>query len=253
MMLITLIFNHLVTFKTTDAEMRKLGIQVPQGKLAVEDDAAAASRRGLRDKLLRGENVQVTQTGELRSAEDVEPSDGPAIQVPQGKFASLFIPGGVLGGSFYWYENRSELYQSEVAAMQKYFPSFKLQKLSDGRLSWVGTVRPKNVRKNAAWLLQAVYDHNHPSNSNWGGSVRIYSVDPDLTELQSKIQEPIPHLLRDPNGNVYMCTARREDVKTGYVTTSAASSLAWAVKWITVFELWIAGDVSTAQFRDHTF
>jgi hypothetical protein len=61
----------------------------------------------------------------------------------------------------------------------------------------------------------------------------------------------IPHLLRDHDGHVYLCTARPEDVKAGNIVTSAASSLAWAIKWISSFELYLAGDLSLTDFGAH--
>ena len=153
----------------------------------------------------------------------------------------------------YWYENDPDLYREEVQAMNRQFPQFELRKLSDGRLCWIGTVKPTTVRKNASWMLQLVYDHNHPSNNNWGGSVRVYVIDPDLDKMNKQLGG-IPHLLRDPSGNIHLCTARKEDVRTGRnLSTSAVSSLAWAIKWITVFELWLAGDVTTSEFQNHTF
>ena len=34
--------------------------------------------------------------------------------------------------AFYWYQSDPQLYQAEVAAMQKFFPSFKINQLQDG-------------------------------------------------------------------------------------------------------------------------
>ena len=217
-------------------------INVPEGILAV--DAAAEERKKLREALLRGDGeVKITQNGDAKPVSEVRPGDGNTINVPEGKLAA----------SMYWYENDPELFREEVAAMNKQFPQFELRKLSDGRLSWIGTVRPTTVRKNAAWMLQLVYDNNHPSNNNWGGSVRVYVIDPDLEAMNRKLGG-IPHVLHDPSGNLHLCTARKEDVKTGRnLSTSAVSSLAWAIKWICVFELWLAGDVTTNEFREHTF
>lgn len=127
-----------------------------------------------------------------------------------------------------------------------------MSKLKDGRLSWTGVVQPKSVRKNAVWRLQLVYDHNHPSNNSYGGSIKVYSISPDLNEMYKRLGG-IPHTLRDASGNIYICTARKEDIRTGSVVTSAVSSMAWAIKWIVVFELWLAGDVTTKEFSEHTF
>lgn len=218
-------------------------IGVPKGKLAA--DPSAEQRRKLREALLNGnDEVRITQSGDAKPVSDVRPDDGNTIIVPKGKLAA----------SMYWYENDPELYQEEVMAMNTQFPQFQLNKLSDGRLTWVGSVYPKQVRSNAKWTLQLVYDHNHPNNNNYGGSVRVYSIDPDIEEMQNRLGSSIPHILRDEFGNVHLCTARKEDVKTGRnLSTSAVSSLAWAVKWITVFELWLAGDVTTGEFQNHVF
>ena len=217
-------------------------ISVPKGKLAA--DAAAEERKKIREALLKGDKeVKITQSGDAKPASEVKPGDGNTIVAPKGKLAA----------SMYWYENDPELYREEVMAMNKQFPQFELRKLSDGRLCWIGTVKPVSVRKNAEWMLQLVYDHNHPSNNNYGGSVRVYVIDPDLDAMNKKLGG-IPHLLRDASGNIHLCTARREDVRVGRTrSASAVSCLAWAIKWIVVFELWLAGDVSTSEFQNHTF
>ena len=33
--------------------------------------------------------------------------------------------------AFYWYQSDPQLYQAEVAAMHKFFPSFKINQLQD--------------------------------------------------------------------------------------------------------------------------
>ncbi len=211
-------------------------IQVPPGKLAVDDDPAKKKREELKKKLAEGKKVTISPNGQ------VNPNDnsGNNIQVPPGKLA------------FYWYEQNQQLINDEIAAMNRYFPSFELGKLDDGRLFWFGTITPKIIG-DSEWALQLVYENNHPSNSTYGGSVKVYSIEPDLEELSSELGENIPHLLKDSKNNVYLCTARKEDVRVDTVVTSAASSLAWAVKWISIFELWLAGDVTTEEFQGHSF
>ena len=135
--------------------------------------------------------------------------------------------------------------------MRHYFPQFKLENLNDGRLCWVGLLTPSNVRRNARWYLQAIYDHNHPHNNSWGGSVKVYSIEPNLEEIAKELGVYIPHTLRDSFGHLYLCTARKEDVQVGRVSTSAASAISWAAKWITAFELWLVGEITTEQFGGH--
>ena len=160
--------------------------------------------------------------------------------MPKGKLAS-----------FYWYEKDPDLLIAEKEAMRRFFPQFQLDKLSDGRLYWTGKLKT-DLRRGGIWYLQALYEHNHPQNSSFGGSVKIYSIEPDIEDLIEKLGEQIPHLLRDSKQNVYLCTARKEDVLNGQQgATSAASSLSWAAKWIAAFELWMAGDITTEQFASH--
>jgi hypothetical protein len=137
--------------------------------------------------------------------------------------------------------------------MKKFFPQFQLEKLPDGRLSWVGVISVNNLRPGGGWILQAIYDNNHPSNSNYGGSVKVYPVEPDLNDLARKLGR-IPHILSDASKNLYLCTSRAEDFRASVQhSTTAASALGWAAKWIAVFELWLAGDVTTKQFDSHIF
>jgi hypothetical protein len=137
--------------------------------------------------------------------------------------------------------------------MQRFFPQFYLDKLPDGRLSWVGSLNMENLRQGSQWILQAIYDHSHPHNKSYGGSISVYSIEPDLHLLQQKLGT-IPHLLKDSQGNYLLCTSQEKDFRASVQhSTTAASALSWAAKWIAVFELWIAGDVTTAQFKSHTF
>jgi len=214
----------------------KKNIFIPKGLLSTSDDQEAArKRRELRERLLRGEAVKVTSQGPIQNESN---GNQPAITVPEGKLAN-----------FYWYKNDPQLLRQEKKAMRQFFPQFSLDKLGDKRLYWYGRLET-DLRPNGFWHLQAIYDHNHPDNSNYGGSIKVYSIEPDLEDFASDLGG-IPHTLRDSSSHIYICTARSEDVRAGNVVTSAASSLAWAVKWISAFELWMAGDLTTSEFSGH--
>lgn len=152
--------------------------------------------------------------------------------------------------SFYWYERNPNLFNAERVAMMKFFPHFKLDKLSDERVCWVGTLNPRGI-DGGIWTVMVIYDHNHPHNNSYGGSLRVYSIKPDLNELYKEVGN-IPHTLRDANGNLYMCTARKEDIDSGSRTTSAVKALGWASKWIFTVEGWLAGEIGNEVF-DHTY
>ena len=219
-------------------------IRVPAGSCSStssssSEDAAARKRRELRDKLLRGEQVVVTQGGAVED-ENPNPSQ-PAIRVPPGKLAA----------SFYWYERDPQLFADEKEAMTRYFPQFRLERLDDGRMAWNGVLAPDNLTPGARWYLQVVYDHNHPNNSSYGGSIKVYSIEPDLDAVYRNLGG-IPHILRDYSGAIYICTSEPGDfVATAQRSTTAASALSWAAKWIAAFELWLAGDLATAEFAGH--
>jgi len=219
-------------------------IQVPPGKLALpaanDDEALKRKREEIRQRLLRGEKVVVDKSGSMQvpSSENRD-----AIQVPPGKLAA----------SFYWYENDRDLYQAEVEQMRRSFPQFTLQREDDGRLAWIGTITPGLLESGRrSYTLQVVYENNHPSTSTYGGSVKVYSIDPDLEEFTNI--ESLPHLLPDSHRHLYLCTNRTDDfMRGGDSHASAASAIAWAVKWFSVFEMWLNGDVSKEDFAQHLF
>lgn len=152
--------------------------------------------------------------------------------------------------NFYWYVRDPILFNDEKEAMRLYFPYFVLDKLDDGRLCWIGTLNPRE-KNGGTWTLMAVYDNNHPHNSTYGGSIKVYSVQPDLNELYKEAGR-LPHVMKDSYGKLYMCTARQKDIDVGDLTTSAAKSLGWAAKWIFICEGWLAGELGDEVF-EHTF
>jgi len=180
-------------------------------------------------------------------------SPGPPPGRPPPGPARIVVPPARLA-AFYWYETDPELFAAEQAAMARFFPQFELHREGDGRLSWVGTLDSPTYSgtDNLTYTIQAVYEHDHPHNDSYGGSIKVYAIDPRLEELAGS--QPIPHTLVDAMGHLYICTARAEDFQAarrgtpGNVTT-AASCVAWAAKWITAFEMWLEGEITTAQFE----
>jgi hypothetical protein len=218
-------------------------IVIPDGRFEQNaDDAAAARRKKIREKLLRNEEIKVTPSGRVDDKDQPDPND-PGIIVPEGKLAS-----------FHWYERDPELFQGEKEAMRTLFPQFNLEKLSDGKLSWFGTIESNLTSPPATWILQAVYENNHPDNNSYGGSIKVYSIEPDLKKLQQELEESIPHILTDSKSHIYLCTSGKDDFKASKeISTTCAGSIAWAVKWISGFELWMSGDISTENFSGHNF
>jgi hypothetical protein len=199
-----------------------------------EAQAEAQARKQMAEMLRKGEKLKVGAGGKIEPA-----NDSTGIEIPPGKLAA-----------FHWYENDLELFNLEKTAMARFYPQFQMGKFPNGKLYWLGSLSPGLFRHNKPWLMQAVYQNNHPNNSSYGGSIRIYALDPDLDEISQKFGY-IPHTLRDEAGKIYLCTANMDDVRADSVVTTAASSLGWAVKWISSYELWVNGEMSKEEFGRH--
>lgn len=213
------------------------GLNVPPGKLAVDDAALKAKREALKKSLLEGKKVTIKSDGKVS-----ESGDGSGINIPTGKLASQ------------WYESDPSLLEAEKAAMGKFFPNFKLDKLDDGRLFWIGDLTPgiyeTKFKEQKTYTVMAVYNNNHPEQV-MGSSVRIYPVLPDVDDIIRECGFRPYHLLRDSSENLYLCTNEAGNVKTGSTSTSAASVLAWAVKWLSCYELVLTGDLDKDVFNRH--
>ena len=208
-------------------------IVIPKGKLANEDAVLKAKREELKKKLLEGKKVTIAPDGNVTKGDDSS-----SIVIPKGKLAII-----------QWYEKDPGLLMAEKAAMNHAFPGFALDKLDDGRLAWVGSLNIGILGDNE-WHIMAVYNNNHPEQV-MGSSVRVYLIQPDIDELIKDLGWKPFHLLPDSNNQYYLCTAEAGNIKTGKETTSAASVIAWAVKWLMAFELVLTGDLSQEQFNTH--
>lgn len=61
-------------------------ISVPRGTFK-NDDAAAAKRRELAERLKRGEDVSVTSSGQVVAPDDPIAENGKTLKAPEGKLA----------------------------------------------------------------------------------------------------------------------------------------------------------------------
>ncbi|MDR2774711.1 MAG: hypothetical protein LBC19_08225 [Tannerella sp.] len=204
---------------------------IPNGRLASETDEKK-KRQELARKLLNGEKVKVGTRG------NVTENRGEAnISTPPGKLAFN-----------QWYDNDPQLLEDEIEAMQKAFPDFELIKLDDGRLAWLGELNIGIVGNNK-WQVSAIYQNNHPQ-SVMGSSVHIHLLEPTIEDLIEDLGWRPTHLLRGDDG-LYLCTAEASNINIGEIQTSAASVMAWAVKWLMAFELVLMGDLSKEKFNEH--
>lgn len=64
----------------------KKNLYVPFGKMK-SDDAAAAKRKELAERLKRGEDVSVTSSGQIVATDDPIAENGKTLKAPEGKLA----------------------------------------------------------------------------------------------------------------------------------------------------------------------
>lgn len=163
--------------------------------------------------------------------------------------------------AYYWYQSDPVLYQAEYAAMQKFFPSFTIHQLQDGtgRLYWRGSVQPAGPG-GIVWDLMLIYENDHPhtGKDEYGGSVRILPLSPRLKDLAARMpSRTLPHVYRahfGPNEEYFICTADPKYFKANQSrSTSAASALSWACKWIILCEMWINGEIGDDIFNENNY
>lgn len=173
--------------------------------------------------------------------------------------------------AYYWYQSDPVLYEMEVKAMNQFFPSFQIAQMEDGsgRLFWRGTVQPLG-EGSTVWDVMLIYKNSHPnvaSDTEYGGTVQILPVSPRLKDIASNVMPTLentykdydeicrrgfglglPHIYRDNfgrNEEYFICTADPKYFKGDKTqSTSAASALSWACKWIMLCEMWLNGEVS---------
>jgi len=217
-------------------------IKIPKGKLASDNNESESensnnnqrpSNAKLAEMLRKGQPVKISQKGNVKGNDGEESN----IKIPKGKLALQ-----------QWYDNDPELLEGEKKAMEKAFPYFNLFKLPDGRLAWQGELQIGVLGDNK-WEVAAVYNNNHPE-ARMGSSVKVFLMNPSIDDLIANTGWRPTHLLNSEDG-VYLCTANAEDIRTGNLVTTAASVLAWAVKWLMAFELVLTGDLTQEEFNRH--
>ena len=217
--------------------MKKV-INIPAACLASDDNVLQMQRQKLKEALVSGKKVVISAV------------DGNVLNDPSTR--GMMIPAGKL--AYQWYESDPMLLEAEKSAMSKYYPNFKLDKLDDGRLYWLGELSPGIFKSKYGipkkYMVMAVYNNNHP-HQQMGSSGRVYLVNPDMNDIIRERGYTPAHVLHDSSNNEYLCTNRADNVRTGEVSTTAASVLAWAVKWLSCYELTLTGEMSISEFNSH--
>jgi hypothetical protein len=159
-----------------------------------------------------------------------------------------------------WYESNPALQEAEIAAMRAFEPDAQFGYLPDGKMFWPIRIRPEIAGERKDWTFLAVYDADHPQ-KRWGGSVKFYPVSPSYDEMRRMVEASsvtpkfIPHMLRDEDDQMYLCTQHYQLVKAGHSAgeevTSAAACLRMAMVWVNYFEYGLHDQEIWSEFQRH--
>ena len=230
----------------------------PVGKAIVAADANSDSSTAdaiaaLRNQLAGGGETMVNQDGTVLNPAD--PMSASSLANGDG-----FKPVDKAVVATEWYQTNPQLQKLEIKAMADIRPDAKMGYLPNGKMYWTIRIHPVVCGKRKDWTLLAVYDSDHPQ-QRWGGSVKFYPVKPNYDEMMKMVNrsnvtpKTIPHLLRDEDNQIYMCTQDRNNIEAGHnkgeKVTTAAACLRFAMRWITVFELGLIDQKTWSLFQKH--
>lgn len=200
------------------------------GKLAVLDPDKLKTKK-VADMLKKGQPLPLGDGGDVTGKEQTK------LVTQPGKLAAQ------------WYQDNPQMLEDEKDLMrQSPFSDFELYRLNDGSLCWIGTLRP-GIMKDIEWEVMAVYPNNYPA-PRMGGSVRVYLRNPTVQNVHDALGYWPHHLINDGEGGRFLCTTRAEDLQySRYSYSTAVTTLALAVKWLTALELVMVGELDENLFN----
>ena len=235
------------------------------------EEAASPKKPGAVPKSILSTRSVSDLINEMRGGEDSESEEEDNddvesyIDEPQASANPKLVPKTVVSAD-QWYEKNPDLLTAEKAAMYDFQgKKARFCILKDGRACWMVHCQPsiagRDKRYCRAYDIALIYDNDHPQ-ARYGSSVKAYLLNPTVDQLQDIVNRTsgvspknIPHLLRDGNGELYLCSADTRDVSTSLDSkggiTSAATSLRFALRWINIFELGLIDPVTWGKFQRH--
>lgn len=190
----------------------------------------------LKKSIKEGKTMIMTPNGIVKEKGDssVNLEDGNYSEMTSGTFAADYYD--------QWYKNNPVVFSGEIAEMKKHFPDAKMGFLeSTGNMYWIVKLNITETDVIKPYNVMLMYDKNHPSNCNYGGSIKSVLLDPDVSELREKARRAgrnrIPHLLGTENSFVYLCTRLPEEIQAGKQNITAVQAAGFAADWLLSFEL----------------
>lgn len=254
--------DELITITKEDVEKVMSALMVKNNKFSKEDgimNTVFDSECGNILKVVSGEfgGVPMTQAEEIKNLTQTVKSGKGLVMGPGGVIkakddSSIKPEGGnfteVKAGTFaaghpdQWYEKNKLVYQGEIAEMRRQYPDAQMGFLqSTGDMYWVVTLNMSETGAIKPYKIMLLYDKTHPSNINYGGSVKSVLLDPDVSELRERARKAgrfsVPHLLGNESSFVYLCTRLPKQVQAGKMNLSAVQAAGNTADWILAFEL----------------
>ena len=201
------------------------------GKLALDPSKIKKKKSEVAEALAKGKPVEIGNGGDVSGKNQTE------MLTKHGKLAAQ------------WWEYDKQRLNDEIDLMkQSAFRNFELIELNDGSLAWEGILKP-GLCDGVEWHVIAVYNHNFPT-PTMGGSLRVYPIEPSYNDIVSALGYHPHHMLRDMDGDWYLCTTRAGDLANdANLSSSAVTVLGLAVKWLAAFELVMEGELDAALFN----
>ena len=159
-----------------------------------------------------------------------------------------------------WYVKNPALQRAEIQAMKDIKPDAKFGYLPNGKMYCEIQLMPIICGKRMPFNCIMIYDNDHPQIC-WGGSVKAYPAKPNIREMQAMVDrshvypKSIPHLLRDEDGQLYLCSQHKNNIhagrKQGEKVTTAAACLRYVMRWYTIFALGLMDQTTWTKFQKH--
>lgn len=136
-----------------------------------------------------------------------------------------------------WYEKDSDLLKKEYNEMNKVFPNYRMNKLPDGRICWVGKM---NCLQNI-YNLVVVYESNYPAWNTTERPLRVFVYCDHLTNTILNYDII--------TGLAYSYVENRGEIHIPF-TIHTTSAIAHAIKWCQAYDLLTSGELTLEEFNN---
>jgi len=144
-----------------------------------------------------------------------------------------------------WYDKNPQLLEAEKILMKSSYPDFKLEKLEDGRLYWLGSIKTglegTYSYKTSEYCFMMVYSSFYP-NHYAGCPLRTYLVEPEIKDIICDLGFFPCELRIDSSGEKYIDFCDYTASKSGWCTRAVHQASLMYVEMLAL-ELYKSGQI----------